>query len=206
MSPAGMKPLERHDIDAALKPVVDIFAPVFFVYVGAQVDVRWLNPAVAENRSALLFGLGLTLVGFLGKFAAGFCAWGRVRRAFIGAGMVPRGELGAFYERAAVVALPSLREGFGMVCLEAMAHGRPVVASATGGLLDLVEDGTTGLLVPPGDVPALRAAIERLLADEELRRRLGAAARERVRRRFTRDQAAARLTEAYADAARLAVS
>lgn len=120
-------------------------------------------------------------------------------------GMVARGELGAYYERAAVVAVPSLREGFGMVCLEAMAHGRPVVASATGGLLDLVEDGTTGLLVPPGDVPALRAAIERLLGDEELRRGLGAAARERVGERFTRDRAAGELTRAYADAARLPV-
>lgn len=87
----------KHDIDAALKPVVDIFAPVFFVYVGAQADVRLLNPAVAEYRPALLLGLGLTLVGFLGKFAAGFCAWGKVRRAFIGAGMVPRGEVGLIF-------------------------------------------------------------------------------------------------------------
>ncbi len=79
------------------RPVVDIFAPVFFVYVGAQVDVRLLNPAVAENRPALLLGLGLTVIGFLGKFAAGFCAWGKVRRAFIGAGMVPRGEVGLIF-------------------------------------------------------------------------------------------------------------
>ena len=87
----------RHDIDHALKPVVDIFAPLFFVFVGAQVDVRLLNPAVAENRPALLLGLGLTLIGFLGKFAAGFCAWGDVRRSFIGAGMVPRGEVGLIF-------------------------------------------------------------------------------------------------------------
>jgi Kef-type K+ transport system membrane component KefB len=87
----------RHDIDAALKPVVDIFAPIFFVYVGAQADVRLLNPFVAGNRPGLLLGLGLTAVGFLGKFAAGFCAWGPVRRAFIGAGMVPRGEVGLIF-------------------------------------------------------------------------------------------------------------
>ena len=87
----------RHDIDTAVEPIVDIFAPVFFVYVGAQVDVRLLNPAVAENQPALLLGLGLTAVGFLGKFAAGFCAWGGVRRAFIGAGMVPRGEVGLIF-------------------------------------------------------------------------------------------------------------
>ena len=87
----------RHDIETAVRPIVDIFAPVFFVSVGAQVDVRLLNPAVAENRPALLLGLGLTVVGFLGKFAAGFCAWGGVRRAFIGAGMVPRGEVGLIF-------------------------------------------------------------------------------------------------------------
>ncbi|MGH9316715.1 MAG: cation:proton antiporter [Thermoanaerobaculia bacterium] len=87
----------RHDIDQALRPVVDIFAPLFFVSVGAQVDVALLNPLVSANRSALLLALGLTLVGFLGKFAAGFCAWGGVRRAFIGAGMVPRGEVGLIF-------------------------------------------------------------------------------------------------------------
>jgi D-inositol-3-phosphate glycosyltransferase len=81
---------------------------------------------------------------------------------------------------AAVVAVPSRREGFGLVAAEAMAHGKPVVASAVGGLLDLVVDGETGLLVPPGDVPALRAALDRLLSDPTLRRGLGSAGRERA--------------------------
>jgi glycosyltransferase involved in cell wall biosynthesis len=96
-------------------------------------------------------------------------------------GWVPRDELEQLYERAAVVACPSRREGFGLACAEAMAHGRPVVASAVGGLRDLVVDGETGLLVPPGNAAALRDALERLLADAPLRRRLGRAARERVR-------------------------
>jgi Kef-type K+ transport system membrane component KefB len=87
----------RHEIDTALKPVVDIFAPLFFVFVGAQVNVAFLNPAVAENRAALLLALLLTAVGFLGKMAAGWGAWGGVRRAFIGAGMVPRGEVGLIF-------------------------------------------------------------------------------------------------------------
>lgn len=87
----------RHDISQAVKPVVDVFAPLFFVAVGAQVDVAILNPFVAGNRASLLLALGLTLVGFLGKFAAGFCAWGKVRRTFIGAGMVPRGEVGLIF-------------------------------------------------------------------------------------------------------------
>jgi len=100
-------------------------------------------------------------------------------------GFVPHDELGSLYERAAVVACPSRREGFGVVCAEAMAHARPVVAGAVGGLLDLVVDGETGLLVPPRDPAALRAALERLLEDRGLRRRLGEAARERVRRHFS---------------------
>jgi Na+:H+ antiporter len=87
----------RHDIDTALKPAVDLFAPVFFVAVGAEVDVKLLNPFVAENRPALLLAAALTVVGFLGKFLAGFCAWGKVRRPFIGAGMVPRGEVGLIF-------------------------------------------------------------------------------------------------------------
>ena len=93
---------------------------------------------------------------------------------------MPRDELSRLYASAAVVACPSRREGFGLACAEAMAHGRPVVASAVGGLLDLVVDEETGLLVPPGDVPALRAALERLLDDRTLRARLGARGREHV--------------------------
>jgi colanic acid/amylovoran biosynthesis glycosyltransferase len=95
-------------------------------------------------------------------------------------GFVPRPELEPLYARAAVAVFPSRIEGFGVACAEAMAHGRAVVASAVGGLRDLVKDGETGLLVPSGDPKALRAAIDRLLADEDLRRRLGRAAREHI--------------------------
>ena len=115
-------------------------------------------------------------------------------------GFVPHDELGALYEQAAVVAVPSRREGFGVVAMEAMAYARPVVASATGGLLDLVADGETGLLVPPGDASALRAALERLLADRELRRRLGAAGRERARERFSWDAVVVATLAAYEEA------
>lgn len=95
-------------------------------------------------------------------------------------GFVPHTELERLYARAAVVVLPSHREGLPLCVLEAMAHGRPVVASAVGGIPELVEDGVTGLLVPPGDTEALRSALERLLADPVLRRRMGRAAKRRV--------------------------
>jgi len=85
----------------------------------------------------------------------------------------------------------------GVVAREAMAWGRPVVASAVGGLLDAVEDEVTGLRVPPRDVPALRAALERLLGDGELRARLGSAARAKAQRELSFDVAATELLAAY---------
>jgi glycosyltransferase involved in cell wall biosynthesis len=116
-------------------------------------------------------------------------------------GFVGPSMLGPYYERASVVACPSQREGYGVVAREAMAYGRPVVASAVGGLTDAVEDGVTGLLVPPRDVPALRARIERLLGDAELRRRLGGAARATARERFSWAVATEVTLQAYRDAA-----
>jgi glycosyltransferase involved in cell wall biosynthesis len=112
-------------------------------------------------------------------------------------GFVPHGELQGLYARAAVVACPSLREGFGVACLEAMAHGRPVVATPVGGLRDLVVDGETGIVVPPRDVKALREALQRLLADRELRARLGEAGRERARQRFSWDAVTDATVAAY---------
>src|SRR2546430_6483700 len=111
---------------------------------------------------------------------------GPLRARVAGArGFVPHDELHRLYARAAVVACPWRGEGFGVACLEAMAHGRPVVATDVGGLRDLVVDEETGLVVRPRDPRALRSALERLLADRELRSRLGAAGRERARREFS---------------------
>jgi glycogen(starch) synthase len=135
-------------------------------------------------------GMNLTVVGD-----------GPLRDRVPGAkGFVPHDKLGPLYERAAVVAVPSRREGFGVVCAEAMAHGRPVVASSVGGLLDLVVHEETGLLVPPRDVRALRAALERLLADSELRRRMGESARARIRDHFSWDRVTDLTVNAYEEA------
>jgi glycosyltransferase involved in cell wall biosynthesis len=117
-------------------------------------------------------------------------------------GFVAPAALGPYYERAALVVCPSRREGYGVVAREAMAHARPVVATAVGGLADAVENEVTGLLVPPRDPAALRAALMRLLADAELCSRLGAAARQRARERFGRGAAAQATVALYREVAR----
>jgi glycosyltransferase involved in cell wall biosynthesis len=89
------------------------------------------------------------------------------------------------------------REGIPIVIMEAMASGLAVVASQLSGIPELVEDGRSGLLVPPGDEAAIAEAIERLARDPDLRRRLGSAGRERVEQAFHADRSAARLVELF---------
>ena len=115
-------------------------------------------------------------------------------------GFVPHEEVQRLLARAAVVVLPSHREGLPMVLLEAMAHGRAVVATPVGGIPSLVEDGVTGLLVPPGDPKALREAVKRLLADPDLRRRLGEAARAKVSELSSWERVTDATLDAYAAA------
>jgi glycosyltransferase involved in cell wall biosynthesis len=117
-------------------------------------------------------------------------------------GFVPPAELGAYFERASVVCVPSRREGYGVVAREAMAHGRPVVATSAGGLADAIADDVTGLVVPVRDPAALRAALERLLGDAELRARLGAAARRQAEEAYSWAVATESLLSAYAEASR----
>ena len=101
------------------------------------------------------------------------------------AGWVPHGALTPLYADAALTVVPSRwPEPFGMVGIEAMARGRPVVGFAVGGIPDWLEHEVTGLLVPEADTGALGAAIHRLLADPPLRARLGEAAARRVHERF----------------------
>jgi glycosyltransferase involved in cell wall biosynthesis len=94
--------------------------------------------------------------------------------------------------------IPSRSEGAPTVAIEAMAAGRPVVASAVGGVPELVTHDETGLLVPPGDAAALRDAIQSLLADPARRARMGEAGRRRARR-FTVSDATDRIEQLYAE-------
>jgi glycosyltransferase involved in cell wall biosynthesis len=100
-----------------------------------------------------------------------------------------------------VLCLPSTVEGLPLVVLEAMAQGKPVVATAVGGTPELVVDGETGLLVPPGDAGALAAALGKVLRDPELARRLGEAGRRRVLASFSLSAMTERVLGLYVDAA-----
>jgi len=88
-------------------------------------------------------------------------------------GSIEQKELPFYYAAADVCTMPSFYESFGMVAIEAMACGTPVIASRAGGLQFTVRDNQTGFLVPPGDAAALAAAIDTVLGDSGLRRRLG---------------------------------
>ncbi len=98
---------------------------------------------------------------------------------------------------ADIFCLTSRREGMPVSILEAMAGGRPVVATDVGGVRELVVDGETGLIVPPGDPEALAHALAELLADPERRARLGAAGQTRARSRHTIERAAEATTRVY---------
>lgn len=112
-------------------------------------------------------------------------------------GSLPQAELPQLYRRAAVVANPSLSEAFGFSLVEAMACARPVVATAVGGMKEIVADGTTGLLVPADDAEALAGALDRLLASPDERRTMGAAGLDRARQLFDWDRVTGDLLAAY---------
>jgi glycosyltransferase involved in cell wall biosynthesis len=102
-------------------------------------------------------------------------------------GRLSDGELDAWYSRSRVVVVTSMvAESFCMVGIDAMAHGRPVVAFDVGGIREWLEDGVTGFAVSRGDSRALAAAVRRLLAEPGLAERFGEAGRERVDHRFRR--------------------
>ena len=108
-------------------------------------------------------------------------------------------DVAAVVAGACLALVPSRYEPFGLVALEAMAAGTPVVASATGGLRDVVADDVTGRVVPPGDPGALAEAIDALLADPTTRRRLADQAGDAVRDRFDWAVVAAATARVYAD-------
>lgn len=117
-----------------------------------------------------------------------------VRDRVVFAGYRPADEV---FPALDVFVLPSWTEGMPITVLEAMAHGKPVVATPVGGTAEVVVHGETGLLVPPRDPERLAEAIGRILADPELGRRFGEAGRARVEQRFSADVMARRVLAIY---------
>jgi glycosyltransferase involved in cell wall biosynthesis len=163
---------------------------------GAEVALR----AVAELRGAA--GLPLRLVGDgparkdLRRLAGDLGLAGRVRWER----HLPQAELADRYRRAAALLVPGQDEGLGLAAVEAQLSATPVVAAASGGLLDVVTDAQTGLTFPPGDPTALARAIETLLADPATAARLAESGRRSAATRFTTTAAARAYAAVYADA------
>jgi glycosyltransferase involved in cell wall biosynthesis len=105
-------------------------------------------------------------------------------------GQLPRSAIVSLYRQASVVAMPSTEEGLGLVAAESLLTGTPVVAYNSGGVTDLVVDGETGILCPPGDSAAMAGSLNALLSDPARARRMGATGRERMLGRFTPDHVA----------------
>jgi glycogen synthase len=124
---------------------------------------------------------------------------GRSRVRWINA-MLPVAEVVQLYSHASVFVCPSIYEPFGLINLEAMACGTPVVASRVGGIPEVVVDGETGWLVPPGDPTALAEALRVARADPARARRMGEAGRRRVEAHFSWDRIAERTLAVYRDA------
>jgi len=124
-----------------------------------------------------------------------------LRRRVIVHGPLPRGDVAALYAAADAFVLPSLKEPYGTVYGEAMAFGLPVIGWRAGNLPYLAEHDREGLLVQPGDLRGLAATMQRVADDADLRRRLGAAARQRALSRPTWDEVASLFFEHLRDVA-----
>ncbi|MBN1239067.1 MAG: glycosyltransferase family 4 protein [Gammaproteobacteria bacterium] len=138
-------------------------------------------PGSGDGVELLLFGRG-PLAQRIERDAAARNLSARVRLVGF------RDDLDRLLPGLDVVAHPASREGLGLAVLEAMSAGVPVAVSAAGGLTDVVEDGVSGLLVPPDDAAAWSDALLRLIEDPALRRRLGAAGRARIEQSFSVEQ------------------
>jgi glycosyltransferase involved in cell wall biosynthesis len=109
----------------------------------------------------------------------------------------PRTDTAFIFAASTIAAHPSHEEGFPNAVLEAMAAGKAVVAAAAGGTIEAVEDGHTGILVPPRNPKALSAAILRLLQDPACAQRMGEAGRARVREEFSLERMVRSYEELY---------
>ena len=211
------RPVVRVPFGAALEPAADGSvradpppaagaAPFRLLFVGRLVERKGL-PHLLRALTLLPSGrdVALDIVGdgpdraALESLARELELGGRVRFH----GFVSEGDLSAFFAGADAFVLPAVEdskgdvEGLGVVLIEALAHRVPVIASASGGIVDIVLHERTGLLVPPGDAPALAAAVTRMAADPALRERLALEGKAHARATFSWDAIIDRLASLY---------
>jgi mannosyltransferase len=161
------------------------------VFVEAMVA---LLPSFPDARAALLGRATNEHQAFLDGLKRRVAEAGLSNRIMF-AGEAPSTE--PWYQALDLYVAPQRWEGFGVTPLEAGAYALPVVATTTGAFPDIILDGMTGTLVPPGDLPAMSEAIRAFLEDPERRRRFGLAARERVVREFSLVREAAAINAVY---------
>ncbi len=171
--------------------------PVEVLFVGWIIEAKGLCELLETARRVR--GVRFTLVGpvqreFLERIQTELDALSDCVRLLPPA---PRSEIIRLYEEADIFVLPTWREGFPNVVLEAMAARLPIVATRVGAIPDTIDDGIEGFLIPPRDTDALAKALSGLVEDAELRRIMGARARARVEREFSREAVLQRLAALY---------
>lgn len=187
------RPFTRDEpIVAPMPAETELFAPggeripgrlLFVGRLSEQKGIAHAIEALARMReSATLDVVGDgPLAGTLARLVSRLGVEGRVRFH----PSVRHEELVHMYRAATALVVPSVGEGLGLVAVEALLCETPVVAFASGGIVDVVRDDRTGLLVPPGDIDALARALDRIVADDALARRLGSTGRAAALERFT---------------------
>ncbi|MFL6232040.1 MAG: glycosyltransferase family 4 protein [Thermoanaerobaculia bacterium] len=182
--------------------------PVTVLYSGRFVDRKGIRelfaaiPAVLERAPDTRF----ILVGGHGTGAAIEVGWlpaglERYRERIHFTGWLLPDAVAEWYRAADVLVVPSWYEPFGMVILEGMLHGLPILATRVGGPAAILKHGRTGLLVPPRDARALAAGLLRLVKSGDLRRRLGAAAAQEVRQSWLWPRIVERMAAVYGEVA-----
>jgi glycosyltransferase involved in cell wall biosynthesis len=173
--------------------------PVRFLYAGSWLDQRgifYIRDALnLLNRSFSDWTLSIAGSGIAPEGIESFFG-DSLSDQIVVVPVTPAAEMPRLYAEHDLFVFPSLMEGLPSVLLEAMAGGMPVVTAETCGMVDVVEDGFNGFLVPPADATALEAALLQLCRSAELRKRLGSAARESMKR-YTWQKAASKLERLF---------
>jgi glycosyltransferase involved in cell wall biosynthesis len=205
-------PIDRAVATEVERPLRDPPMPPTLLFVGRLVERKGAAFAVEALATLVRAGRSLRLV-IVGEGPERESLI--VRAAALGVsdrieltGALSPAEVRARYAEGGIFVMPAVtdwkgeQEGFGMVIVEAMAYGLPIVASRSGGIPDIIRDGENGLLVPERDVAGLAGAISRLIDDPELATRLASAARDDVRHRFAPARIATAFDTVYRRAAR----